>query len=95
MRFYITDPKPGAFIMVRGEVDDEVERVAVGLAGYYSKYRETGKAPILKYYGNQNMEDGTHIGEHAIVDPADISELIVDREEYLASRKTRNDYGRK
>lgn len=93
--FYITDPKPGAFIMVRGEVDDEVKRVAVGLAGYYSKYRETGKAPILKYYGNQNMEDGTHIGEHAIVDPADISELIVDREEYLASRKTRNDYGRK
>ena len=91
--FYITDPKPGAFILVRGGVDDEVERIAGGLAGYYSKYRDTGKAPILKYFGGQTMDKGVAIGEFSIVDPADISDLVLGREKYQASKKTRNDYG--
>lgn len=88
--FYITDPKPGAFIMVRGEVDAEVERIAAGLAGHYSKHRENGVAPVLRYYGGQLMEEGEHIGEREVVAPESISGIIVEREEYLASKKSKN-----
>ncbi len=93
--FYIADPRPGAFILVRGEIDAEVERLAAGIAGYYSKYREFGAAPILKYLPGQTVQEGTSLGERPVVDPETITELILDRQEYLKNRKWRNDYSRR
>ncbi len=93
--FYATSPRPGACIMVRGEVDGEVERIASGLAGYYSKYRETAAAPVVKYGYGQSVVDGVPLGDCPIVNPESMSGFILGRDKYMASRKSRNYSGHK
>lgn len=88
--FYITAGHPGAFILVRGEVDSETERVAAGLSVYYSKFRTDGKAAVIKYNRQVKMEDAAIISDVAVVAPEDIPGLIIGREKYLEKKKERD-----
>ena len=94
-RLYISDPLPGALILVRGGYDKEAERIACGLAGYYSKYREEGSARVLSYSGHQTQEEAKVMGICSVVTLDDITGITVGSEEYKASKRHRNDYGRR
>ena len=88
--FYITSDRPGAFVMVRGEVNPETERIAAGLSVYYSRYRTEGKAGVLKYNCNTAIADAELLAEVEVVNPEEISGLIIDREKYLLKKKERD-----
>ena len=92
---YISDPLPGALILLRGKVTEEAERIACGLAAYYSKYRGEGGAQILKYAALQSQSEAMPMGRCVVVEPEIIADIIVGNEAYLAGKKQRNDYGRR
>jgi len=66
---YITMPRPGAIVMLRGAHTPEAGRAAAGLAVYYSKHRAAGTATVLRWQaGNEAARQ--ELGSVPVLDPA-------------------------
>lgn len=68
---FITDPLPGAYIVVVDRIDPEAERIAAGLAVHYSKYRTDSSATVLKI----SKAETTTLEKIPAVDPQSIKEM--------------------
>jgi Predicted tRNA(5-methylaminomethyl-2-thiouridylate) methyltransferase, contains the PP-loop ATPase domain len=78
-KLYINDEKNGAIVMLHGECTPENEAIAAGLAVYYSKMREDGKARVEFWRGGgpEDLDKGTV--EALAVDP----ELLRKKEQEM------------
>lgn len=67
-KLFINDETNGAIVMLRGDCTPENEALAAGLAVYYSKMREDGKARVEFWRGGpEDLDKGTM--EALVVDP--------------------------
>ncbi|MCC8180962.1 MAG: hypothetical protein LIP23_08650, partial [Planctomycetes bacterium] len=46
---YINNDRNGAIVMLRGVTTPEAERIAAGLAVFYSKLRDQGNANVMRW----------------------------------------------
>ena len=73
--FYINSQRNGAIVLLRGEKTPEAERMAAGLAVYYSKMRNDGGADVERW----RVENGADVDQavfHArCVDPERVREM--------------------
>ncbi len=74
---FITRDRPGAIVMIRGEAGDEARRIAAGLAVYYSKFRNAGKAGVSCWQPGSGYDERRNLGVQPVIDPADLGEMYI------------------
>ncbi len=67
---YINAKKNGAIVLVRGQADCKQKSLAAGLAVYFSKMRENGKAQVAEWHICNGEETDKCVFTAASIDPA-------------------------
>lgn len=93
---YVTADRPGALCVLRRETGLPVEsatptkeelaaaeRIAAGLAVYYSKYRAAGTADVLRWNGAADETTAERLPAQALVDPQELGAMYLGARESL------------
>ncbi len=88
--FFINNERHGAVVMVRGVVTDEVKRLAAGVAVYYSKMRENGRAMVQTWRCRDGEDVDVAEFSAAVVDPDVLRAMEMDLAGKDCLKKLRN-----
>ncbi|MCC8116339.1 MAG: hypothetical protein LIP18_04170, partial [Planctomycetes bacterium] len=80
--FFINNERHGAVVMVRGVMTDEVRRLAAGVAVFYSKMREDGRARVQTWRCRDGEDADVDEFTAGVVDP----DVLRALEEELAGK---------